>query len=115
MKKIFSFLLALCSVITMMAQEFKGGTIRIGNPVNATITVTRGGAELQSFDSVYVGDQLNITYSATYPWFIVGDSIVDITLSADDFTIEAEAYFTVPSRLLTVSTNSKHLRWSMPH
>ncbi|MBO4689517.1 MAG: hypothetical protein J5621_01450 [Paludibacteraceae bacterium] len=100
MKKIFSFLLVLFSAITMMAQDFKGGTIRIPNPVNATVTVTRGGAELQSFDSVYVGDLLNIKYSATYPWFIVGDSIVDITLDANDFTIEAEAYYTVQSPIV---------------
>ena len=98
MKKIFSFIATILCVASMMAAEPVGGELYIPNLVAGSIkSVTREGVELQFGDSVFEDETLIITYGAELPYFLTGDSVLTVTLTADMFEGSTSKYYQVPA------------------
>lgn len=87
MKKILSLLTAMFCAGCLLAQKF--GELQIPSVEHGIISVTRGDSALSSGDTVRVGETLTITYSATSPWFIVGDDTLSLTLT-DEMIISGQ-------------------------
>ena len=79
MKKILSLVTAMFCAGCLLAQ--KSGVLQIPSVEHGIINVTRGDSALSSGDTVRVGETLTITYSATSPWFVVGDDTLSLTLT----------------------------------
>ncbi|MBO4690254.1 MAG: hypothetical protein J5621_05215 [Paludibacteraceae bacterium] len=79
MKKILSLVTAMFCAGCLLAQKF--GELQIPSVEHGIISVTRGDSALSSGDTVRVGETLTITYSATSPWFVVGDDTLSLTLT----------------------------------
>ena len=61
------------------------GKLMIPTVPHVTTTVTREGVEIAHGDTVTEGETLEISYTATEPWYIDGDNTKSVTLTADMF------------------------------
>ncbi|MCR5049467.1 MAG: fibronectin type III domain-containing protein [Paludibacteraceae bacterium] len=84
MKKILSLLTAMFCAGCLLAQ--KSGTLQIPSVEHGSIIVTRDDTPLSNGDTVRVGETLNIVYSATSPWFVVGEDTLSLTLTENMFS-----------------------------
>lgn len=81
MKKLFSFFVAmLCATLMLTVEAAK---LVIPTVDHATINVSRNETLLSNGDEVIAGETLNVTYAATHPWYIEGDSSVQVTVPND--------------------------------